>query len=345
MADVGGHVAGSASLGESPGPLVEAYDLAMLDLDGVVYIGGQAVPHAAEAIEHASARGAACAYITNNAARTPATVAAHLRDLGVPAEAGDVVTSSQAAARMLLERVGEGTRVFVIGGEGLMEALDERGLVGTQRLEDDARAVVSGYHPDVRWSTVIDGAILVREGLPWVATNTDMTVPTPRGPGPGNGVLVGAVSRYAGVAPMVAGKPEPPLIRETVTRLGGQRPLMVGDRLDTDIEGARRAGCDSLLVMTGVTDLAELAAAAPPLRPTYVGADLRALLEPHPVPSCEGTRAELAGWSALVVDDRLVVEGSGAPSDWWRVVAAVAWCHLDETGAPLDIDGVRPPEG
>ena len=335
---------GRTSLGECSGPLVEGYDLAMLDLDGVVYIGGDAVPHAAAAIAEASALGARCAYITNNASRTPTAVAQHLRDLGLPAQADDVVTSSQAAARMLLDEVGEGARVFVIGGEGLLEALDERGLVGTHRLEDEAQAVVSGYHPDVRWGTVIDGAILVREGLPWVATNTDMTVPTPRGPGPGNGVLVGAVARYAGVEPMVAGKPEPPLIRETVARLGGSRPLMVGDRLDTDIEGAHRAGCDSLLVLTGVTELAELAAATPVLRPTYVGADLRALLEPHPVPTGGNGAAELGGWSARVESGTLVVEGAGAPSDWWRVASFLAWRHLDETGVPVDTGGARPPQ-
>lgn len=344
MADVDEHDLGRTSLGECPGPLVEAYDLAMLDLDGVVYIGGEAVPHAAEAIGEASGRGARCAYITNNASRTPAVVAEHLRDLGVPAEEDDVVTSSQAAARMLLEKVGEGARVFVIGGEGLMEALGERGLNGTQRLEDGPLAVVSGYHPDVRWRTVIDGAILVREGLPWVATNTDMTLPTSRGPGPGNGVLVEAVARFAEVEPMVAGKPEPPLIRETLARLGGKRPLMVGDRLDTDIEGAHRAGCDSLLVMTGVTDLAELVAAAAPLRPTYVGADLRTLLEPQPMPTGSGGFAELGGWAARVETDRLLVEGAGSTSDWWRVVAAAAWRHLDATGTPVRTLDAGPPE-
>jgi HAD superfamily hydrolase (TIGR01450 family) len=319
------------------------YDLAMLDLDGVVYVGGEAVPHAAEAVAEASAGGTRCAFITNNASRTPETVAAHLRDLGVSADAADVVTSSQAAARMLLELVGEGACVFVIGGEGLLQALGERGLVGTQRLDDDAVAVVSGYHPDLRWRTVIDGAILVREGLPWVATNTDMTVPTPRGQGPGNGVLVGAVARYAGVEPRVAGKPEPPLLRETVDRLGGARPLMVGDRLDTDIEGAHRAGCDSLLVMTGVTGLAELVSAPPRLRPTYVGTDLRSLLRPQPVATLRDGAAELGGWTARVAAGRLVVSGDGTTDDWWRVVATVAWRHLDDTGAAPDTADLMAP--
>ena len=110
---------------------------------------------------------------------------------------------------------------------------------------------------------MIAGAILVREGLPWVASNTDLTVPTPRRPRARQRRPGGAVARFAEREPDVAGKPEPPLFEETLRRVGGERPLVVGDRLDTDIEGANRVGYDSLLVMTGVTDLATLASAAP----------------------------------------------------------------------------------
>ena len=333
-----------SQLGETDEPLVDGYDLVMLDLDGVVYVGGEAVPHAAESVAEVAAGGTTCAYITNNASRPPAAVAEHLSRLGLPAQPEDVVSSAQAAARVLLEQVGEGATVFVIGGEGLFEALAERGMRCTQRWDDDPVAVVSGYHPDLRWSTVIDGAILVREGLPWVASNTDMTVPTARGPGPGNGVLVGAVARYAGREPVVAGKPEPPLLRETVDRLGGERPLMVGDRLDTDIEGARRVDCDSLLVMTGVTDLPTLVAAPPELRPTYVGVDLRALLEPHPAPVLEADRAELGGWSVRIDAGRLDASGQGSAGDWWRVVAAAGWAHLDATGDVADTAALSPPQ-
>ena len=331
-------------LGDCAEPVADDYDLVMFDLDGVVYVGGDAVPYAADAVVELVARGTSCAYVTNNASRPPETVAEHLRRLGLPAEATEVITSSQAAARMLREHVGPGDVVFVIGGEGLFQALDEAGLVGTQRLEDEPKAVVSGYHPDLRWRTVIDGAILVREGLPWVATNTDMTVPTSRGPGPGNGVLVGAVARYAGVEPMVAGKPEPPLIRETIARLGGERPLMVGDRLDTDIEGARRADCDSMLVMTGVTDLATLVSAVPDLRPTFIGADLRALLQAHPAPRRHDEDVGLGGWSARVDTGQLQVGGEGSADDWWRVVAVAGWAHLDGTGDVADTSALRPPE-
>src|SRR4051794_13161606 len=265
-------------------PLSEAYDLAMLDLDGVVYVGPDPVPGAPDHLRLARKQGLRLAYVTNNASRSPAEVAAHLRDLGIELDDADVVTSAQAAARLLAERLPEGACVFVIGGRGLDQALRERGLRPVQDRDLGPVAVVSGFSADLRWGTVVTGAILVREGLPWVASNTDATVPTPHGPGPGNGALVEVVSRFAGRDPVVAGKPEPPLMSETQLRTGGERPLVVGDRLDTDIEGARRSGFDSLLVMTGVTDLEVLAAATPDQRPTYVAADLGALARPQPVP-------------------------------------------------------------
>ena len=326
-------------------PLQEAYDLAMLDLDGVVYVGRQAVPGAAEHLHAARVAGMSLAFVTNNASRPPRTVAEHLTELGVEAAPEDVVTSAQAAARVLADRLDDGAKVFVIGGEGLVEALEERGLRPVQRLTADPAAVVSGFHPDLRWATVIEGAIGVRRGLPWVASNTDMTVPTPAGPGPGNGVLVRAVAEFAGVEPAVAGKPEPPLFHETQRRVGGKRPLVVGDRLDTDIEGGRRAAFDTLLVMTGVTDLEVLVAAGAAQRPTYVAADLGGLAEAHEAPQRDGDSWASGGWTARVAESRLEVEGRGGPHAWWRVVAAAAWALLDEGGQPPEVEGLAPPQG
>jgi len=323
-------------------PLSQAYDLALLDLDGVVYIGPDAVPGAPEHLAAAVEAGMHLAYVTNNAARPPAAVAEHLRELGVPAKDEDVVTSAQAAARMLADRLPAGSPVFVIGGTGLEEALRERGLEPVQDLDADPVAVVSGYHPDVTWKTVSTGAILVRRGLPWVASNTDLTVPTPLGPGPGNGALVEVVRRFAERDPEVAGKPQPPLLEETLLRVGGERPLVVGDRLDTDIEGAVNTGLDSLLVMTGVTGLDELLAAGPASRPSYVAADLAGLAEPQPEVD-ESDGAAVGGWTAQVRDGRLSVEGDGTASDWWRAVAVAGWRFLDTTGGPAATDGVTAP--
>lgn len=316
--------------------------MAMLDLDGVVYIGDQAVLGVAEHLAAATSAGMSLAYVTNNASRAPSAVAAHLRRLGVPAEDSDVVTSAQAAARLLAVQHPRGSSVFVIGGDGLYTALREQHLKPTQDPDADPRAVVSGFAPDLRWMTVVEGALLVRAGLPWVATNTDLTVPTARGPGLGNGVLVRAVAEYSQATPVVAGKPEPTLFEETQRRMGGVRPLVVGDRLDTDIEGAVRAGYDSLLVMTGVTTLDTLLAATPPQRPTYLGWDLASLGRRHPQPALRNRTWHHEGWTAEVTDGSVSVAGDGDADGWLQVVAAAGWHHRDETGAAVDASLLRP---
>jgi glycerol-1-phosphatase len=153
---------------------------------------------------------------------------------------------------------------------------------------------------------------------------------------PGHGVLVQTLSTFSGVLPVVAGKPARPLLDETVRRVGGRRPLMVGDRMDTDIEGAANAGVDSLLVLTGVTGMAELVAARPAERPTYLAAELSGLLEPHRAPSPVDRGFAAGGWVAGVADGRLTVTGDGPPDDWWRAAAAAAWAHRDRTGTIPD---------
>jgi hypothetical protein len=204
--------------------------------------------------------------------------------------------------------------------------------------------VVTGYGPDVRWDELMRMAVRIRDGLPWVASNTDLTFPASFGVAPGHGVQVDMLRRFAGVEPAVAGKPERPLLDETVRRVGGRRPLMVGDRLDTDIEGARRAGIDSLLVLTGVTGLPDLVTAPPELRPTYVAPDLAGLLEAPAAPAAvEGGRFALGGWAAAVDDGALTVTGTGERADWWRVVAVAAWDHLDRSGEPVGVSGVAAP--
>jgi HAD superfamily hydrolase (TIGR01450 family) len=326
-------------------PLWEVYDVAMLDLDGVVYVGLEAVSGAPEHLAKAAAAGMRLAYVTNNASRPPGAVAEHLRALGVDAQDEDVVTSAQAAARLLADQLPAGSPVFVMGGLGLEAALTELGLRPVGGADEDPAAVVTGYSGDLRWSTVTDGAILVRRGLPWVASNPDLTVPTPLGPGPGNGAVVGVVARFAERQPVVAGKPQAPLFEETLRRVGGRHPLVVGDRLDTDIEGAGAVGYDSLLVMTGVTDLDVLVAAPPALRPSYVAVDLQALGLPQPEVEVDGGAARAGGWTACVDDGELQIEGGGDLDSWWRVAAVAGWWHLDATGAATGTSAVRPPSG
>ncbi len=329
-------------LEESETALVEAHDLVMFDLDGVVYVGGEAIDGVATAIDRVRESGRHVAFVTNNASRTPDQVAAKLTKVGVSAEAHDVVTSAQAAARVLVEEYGTGARVLMLGGEGLRVALVEAGLEPVDDPEG-AVAVASGYGPDVRWRDIMRVSTLVRDGLPYVASNADLTIPTPYGLAPGHGVLVRTITGFAGVDAIVAGKPEKPLMEETVLRVGGDRPLMVGDRLDTDIEGAHAIDAPSLLVLTGVTWLEELATAPPRLRPTYISPTLAGLFEPHPVPSVTDATVELGGWTASVADGRLTVEGEGDDADWWRVAATACWLHLDESGSAADVSDTTPP--
>jgi HAD superfamily hydrolase (TIGR01450 family) len=262
--------------------LLAHHDVLLLDLDGVVYVGPHPVAHAVDALRAAHDAGARIAYVTNNAARPPEVVAEHLRSFGLPAVSEEVVTSAQAAAREVLARVGAGARVLAVGGLGVAEALRARGLEPVDSAAEAPTAVVMGYGPEVGWAQLAEAAYAVGAGALLVATNLDTSIPTPRGIAPGNGTLVAAVAAATGHQPdLVAGKPWPPLVRASIERTGAQRPLMVGDRLDTDIEAGHRTGVDTLLVLTGVTDVDTLLAAPEDRRPTYVGVDLRALaLEP-----------------------------------------------------------------
>ncbi|MGR8011362.1 HAD-IIA family hydrolase [Streptomyces hypolithicus] len=317
--------------------LSEAYDTALLDLDGVVYAGGEAIAHAVDALEVARDAGMHLAYVTNNALRTPDAVAEHLTELGVPAQAADVITSAQAVARLIADQVPAGARVLVIGGEGLRVALRERGLVPVESADDDPVAVVQGYGgPDLAWDRFAEASYAIARGLPWYASNTDLTIPSARGIAPGNGAAVEVVRIATGAEPQVAGKPLPPMHRETILRTGAKRPLVVGDRLDTDIEGANKGGVDSLLVLTGVTDAAQLLAAAPKYRPTYVDADLRGLLTGQP----EVTEADggfvCGGWTASVQGDALVADGEGTALDGLRALCAAAWAQAGDGTCELD---------
>ena len=260
--------------------LAEGYDAALFDLDGVVYLGPDAVPGAAEGIAALRERGVRVGFVTNNAARPPSAVAEHLTELGIATGSEDVVTSAQAGAQLVARRFQTGAKVLVVGGPGVWEALDEVGLVGVRSVDDKPVAVLQGYGFDLTWSQLNEAAIAIQRGAHWVATNIDPTRPTDRGIVPGNGAAVDAVRLAVDVEPEVAGKPYRPLVDATVARLEASHPIFVGDRLDTDIAGAVTAGLDSMLVLTGAHGATDLVAAGPAERPTQLGYDLRDLLRP-----------------------------------------------------------------
>jgi glycerol-1-phosphatase len=321
-------------------PLDTIYDVGLLDLDGVVYLSGTAIPGAAEALRKADAAGMRLAYVTNNAFRTPAAIAALLTSFGVPAAQEDVVTSAQAAARLLAERLPAGAPVLVIGGSGLRMALRERGLRPVSTAADHPLAVVQGYSPDVSYSMLAEGGLAVAAGALFVGSNGDLTLPSRRGRQPGNGSLLQVIATATGVRPLVAGKPEPPLHNESVLRTGARHPLVVGDRLDTDIEAAHRVDADSMLVLTGVTGPAEAVLAPPSQRPTYLAEDLAGLLEPHPGITEKDGAYGCGGWTARLDGDRLDLTGDGERIDGLRALCAAAWTQ--EAADSVSEEAVRP---
>nr|WP_206067146.1 HAD-IIA family hydrolase [Nonomuraea sp. FMUSA5-5] len=316
--------------------MIDGYDTLLLDLDGVVYLGSHAVPGALEALEEARRHGVRLAYVTNNASRTPAAIAAHLRELGAPATAEDVVTSAQAAARLIAERVPPGSKVLVVGGSGLRMAVRRQGLRPVSTAAESPVAVVQGIAPGLSYGLLSEGALAVRQGALFVASNADSTMPTGRGELPGNGAMVRVIAHATGVEPIYAGKPDPPLHRESMIRTGARRPLVVGDRLDTDIEGASNAGVESLLVLTGVATVADVLTAEPRHRPTYVGEDLGALLQPYP----EVRDGACGGWRAEWRDGVLRLDGEGSRIDGLRAACAAAWAAAGE--GRVEEDAVKP---
>jgi glycerol 3-phosphatase-2 len=322
------------------------FDVALLDLDGVVYVGPHAVPGVPAALACARAGGMTLGFVTNNAARTPEDVADHLTELGIRADPADVITSSQAAATVVADLLGVGARVLPVGGPGVAAALRAAGLTVVDRAEDAPDAVVQGYGREVGWAQLAEAVVAVRAGAVHVATNTDATIPSPRGPLPGNGAMVGVVSAITGRPPLVAGKPDPAMHAECVRRTGARRPLVVGDRLDTDIEGARRAGAQSLLVFSGVTDPATLLAAPPEHRPDLLSPDAGGLLVPHPSVHPEAGRTRCGRWVVQVTegDDALLLQApegadddQGDGLDGLRALCVAHWSRHPEAGEPVKV--------
>ncbi len=314
-----------------PASLAWAYDLIIFDLDGVVYLTDRPIPSAVEAIKRLHHGGRRLAYATNNASRRAPEVAALLCGMGIEALDAEVVTSAQAAAAVLARRLPPGSPVLVVGADALRDDVRDAGLLPVEGAEDRPVAVVQGYGPEVGWAQLAEACIAIRAGAFWVATNTDRTLPTPRGPLPGNGSLVAVLRTALDRDPdVVVGKPEPPLFEAAAQRSGAVRPIAVGDRLDTDADGARRSGMDSMLVLTGVTAPRDLLAAPPRWRPTHVAADLSGLFEvddavrvPRLDDGCDG--AEAGGWRVTRQTAGLELSGAGEAMAALRLLCAVAW--------------------
>ena len=326
--------------------LVQGFDGIVCDLDGVVYRGKDAVPHAVQSLRSALSAGVRVVYATNNASRTPAEVASHLDQLGLSVTGADVVTSAQAGAHHVAERCGPGSRVLAVGGPGVSLALKEAGLVAVPvpagRPVDTVAAVLQGYGAHVAWTDLAEVAYAVQAGALWVATNVDTTLPTERGVAPGNGALVGAVRSAVDVDPVVVGKPYTPLYDLSIAVLGTSidRTLVIGDRLDTDINGAASAGMASLFVFGGVHGWADVAGVDAASRPRYISTDLRCLhsayaepvqdLEDSSLWVCREARAQ------VTASGDLMVSRTGGLNERLRAALRALWQAGDARGHPMD---------
>jgi glycerol-1-phosphatase len=309
----------------SAGMLISGYDAVLADLDGVVYRGPHAIPGAAEALERLAEVGVALAYVTNNASRSAEEVAAHLRELGAPATAEQVFGSARAGAALLAGHVAAGAKVLVTGSAELAEQVRAHGMEPVDSALEQPEAVIQGFDPGLGWRDLAEASYAIAAGAFWVATNTDMSIPQARGIAPGNGSLVAAVRAATGRIPLVAGKPEAPLFTTAAGGLGARRPLIVGDRLDTDILGGTNAGIDTAAVLTGVDTVETILAARAAERPKYLLQDLGGLYEPYPEVVEAGGVFRCGGSAARVADGVVRLEGGRGDLDTWRAACAAWW--------------------
>jgi glycerol-1-phosphatase len=262
---------------------LDGTDVILADLDGVVYAGENAIPFAVDALNAAAAQ-SRVGFVTNNASRTTDQVSSQLRGLGIQCTPSDIVSSPQAAVKILKTLVPAGSTILVIGGEGLITEVESAGFVVTFSANDSPAAVIQGFAPTVGWTDLAEASFALHTGIPWVATNTDWTIPVARGVAPGNGTLVSAVHLAVGRLPVFAGKPERAIFDFARDKFSADDPLVIGDRLDTDILGANRAGMRSALVLTGIDGPKQAIAAGEESQPTYILGDLRELSQEYPEP-------------------------------------------------------------
>lgn len=337
----------NATLIAAPVPPAQAYDAALYDLDGVIYLGAQAVPHAVESVQAATAAGARPLYVTNNSSREPEAIAAQISSFGLACEASQIVTSAQAVALLLDEVLEPGAKVLPVGGPGLRTAIAARGFTLVERAADRPDAVVQGFAADLGWRDLAEAAYAIGAGARHIATNLDGSIPNESGIAPGNGALVRAVVEATGVQPLASGKPLPEIFRQAAERIGSTNPLAIGDRLDTDLEGARAAQMPGMLVLTGVTSARDTVLADASRRPALLALDLRGLHESHPAPEyaegrwhCENAVAQVRdGRLELGTDGRTrTLDGETAVEidlNEWRALCAAAWQAADD-GPGLD---------
>ena len=314
--------------------IAQLHDCLLLDLDGTVFRGDEPVDGAVQALATAGTR---TLFVTNNASRRAPEVAEHLQAMGFEARPDDIVTSAQSAARLLRSQLAAESVVLIVGTDALAAEVAHVGLRPVRRWADEPVAVVQGHSPTTGWPDLAEAALAIRGGALWVATNVDRTLPSERGQLPGNGAMVAALRVATDETPQVAGKPEPTLLREALSRGNFHLPLVIGDRLETDIAGASAAGLASLLVLSGVSTASDAVRAPNGQRPTYIGHDLRCI---HRAPD-ELEIGPQPGWQVDVSRTNVTITSVGAdpPDDDLSLIRAAASALWDARadGQPLAI--------
>ncbi|WP_073996306.1 HAD-IIA family hydrolase [Arcanobacterium urinimassiliense] len=334
-----------AYLLDCPQPLAVYYDALLLDLDGVCYRGKSAIDHAPASLEKAVAGGTELRFITNNSARPPAVVAAHLNEIGIAAKEEQVINSALTTAEQIRAHYAPGSKLYVIGGLGVREALQDAGYELVDSAADDPVAVVQGLSETASWVELSEAVLAIKAGAKHFATNLDATLPRERGEMIGNGSLVAAVTNATGSEPIVSGKPNSFMYEYAVRKISARRPLAVGDRLDTDIIGANRAGYASLHVLTGVSSVRDIMQATPLERPSFLGIDLQDLHMPMPKVEKKATTWECAGHSAEVKAGNLEIDGviyhaENSPVinlEQYRAATCAVWDYIDNISADKQI--------
>ena len=304
--------------------LLQQFDGLLLDLDGCVYRGGQGIPGAVDFLISTDAKHG---YITNNSSRTAEQIAQQLVGFGISVQPAAIFGSAQVAAKLLKKELPAGAGVLVVGGDGLRVAVEAAGFrVLSHGRDEMPAAVVQGFSPKISWEDLAEASYAVAAGAAWYASNNDWTIPLERGVAPGNGTLVSAVHTATGTFPKYAGKPAPEIFWLAQRELGLQQPLVVGDRLDTDIRGAHAAGMPAAWVLSGIDGPKQLFAASKEDRPEFILEHLGRAAEPYP--ELKQTKYGFRSGNAEVelLQGRLtLVNGNPGEIDVIRAACAVVW--------------------
>lgn len=320
-------------------PLVETADVLLIDLDGVCYAGTRDIPNAASGLAAARETGIKFQFVTNNASRNPQQVAEKLQGHQIAAAPEEIMTAAMDAVEILTQKIEPASKVLVVGTQALRDTVAQAGFEVVSKASEQPAAVIQGYGAEVGWVELSEAAYAINAGALFMATNLDATLPTEKGFALGNGSLVAAVEHATGQKPFAGGKPFAGIYRKAASHAGASKPLVVGDRLDTDIAGAVAADMLSFHVLTGVSDAKAVALAYPDRRPSYLGLDLTDLTRAHPGPVHQPTGAWTSGESAAFMvaedgrvmrEDEPVDNGAVLSLEDYRALVAAVWDARDQ---------------